>query len=349
MIEPSVDNTVGAVLIGVVVAAVLYGTTTMQTLTYYERSPNDPVYIRFAVFVLWLLSTVHQALITQTLWTYAVTEFGRLNQLETWCVKYTLQVKLRLRELEQSIRGIVAHIPITGAIDCIIRCLFCLSVWRLNDKKLYPTIPVLLSILFSVGKHQVFGDAHSPIRRGYLTQCLIVVAGSIALFVKCIPFDNFTAFTSVSWVLLCALGSNVVADILLASSLAIMLRTRRTGFRNTDSVIRNITWYGVVVALLTTLMSMLCIITYETMPKTLVIMSIYFTTPGLMLNALLTGYNSRKNLRQMIVNAGDLVTITRSNELSVSIELHRVATGGSEADDNDDAQKFLTLNAPGGS
>ncbi|THH08673.1 hypothetical protein EW145_g2541 [Phellinidium pouzarii] len=47
------DNTLGAVLIGVILVAVLFGVTTVQTMIYYTRSKRDPRYLRYTVAFLW--------------------------------------------------------------------------------------------------------------------------------------------------------------------------------------------------------------------------------------------------------------------------------------------------------
>ncbi|OCH89008.1 hypothetical protein OBBRIDRAFT_43375 [Obba rivulosa] len=274
MVSLTTDNTLGAVLIGVIVSAVLYGVTTVQTYIYYERNVADPVYLKLAIFVLWLLNTLHEVLITDTLYTYAISEFGHLDKLNIW--------------------SLVAHIPVAGTADCLIRCLFCLRVWKLSDKNWYPTIPVLFSIFTSL-------------------------AGGIALFAKCLSSNNLGAFGTVSWVIVCAFGSDVVSDILLASSLFAILRNRRTGFQSTDSVIRSIMLYSIGVALLTTLSSILCVVMYITMPRTLIFIAVYFVVPGILMNSLLVGYNSREHLRHTIMRAGELITIPISDGCSLHI------------------------------
>ncbi|KAI9460439.1 hypothetical protein HD554DRAFT_1587456 [Boletus coccyginus] len=72
----ALDNTFGAFLIGVVVSAILYGFTCIQTWLYYIRYPSDPWHIKLLVVGVFVSDTLHQALITHTVYTYLVTDFG---------------------------------------------------------------------------------------------------------------------------------------------------------------------------------------------------------------------------------------------------------------------------------
>ncbi|KAJ8596451.1 hypothetical protein M405DRAFT_166863 [Rhizopogon salebrosus TDB-379] len=77
------DNTFGAFLIGVVISATLYGVTCVQTWYYFTRYSSDPWYIRLLVAAVLVSDSVHQALITHTVYTYLVTDFGVYEDLTT--------------------------------------------------------------------------------------------------------------------------------------------------------------------------------------------------------------------------------------------------------------------------
>lgn len=76
------DNTFGAFLIGVVVSAALYGVTCLQTWYYFSRYFSDPWYTKLLVGAVFVSDTTHQALITHTVYTYLVTDFGNASDLE---------------------------------------------------------------------------------------------------------------------------------------------------------------------------------------------------------------------------------------------------------------------------
>ncbi|CAA7262231.1 unnamed protein product [Cyclocybe aegerita] len=65
---PALDNSFGAIFIGMVIAGGLWGITTAQTYWYYTTYPKDPLGWKLLVAVVWALDTVHQALISSLFW-----------------------------------------------------------------------------------------------------------------------------------------------------------------------------------------------------------------------------------------------------------------------------------------
>ncbi|KAJ7748819.1 hypothetical protein DFH07DRAFT_775634 [Mycena maculata] len=73
---PPLDNTLGAVYIGVVVSSAIYGLTCLQTYRYYQLQIKDPVWLRCCVFILWILETLHSACIAHAVYFYSITHYG---------------------------------------------------------------------------------------------------------------------------------------------------------------------------------------------------------------------------------------------------------------------------------
>ncbi|OBZ76337.1 hypothetical protein A0H81_03471 [Grifola frondosa] len=86
------DNTLGALFLGNIFAAVFYGITSVQTFSYYKHSGQDPrpmkilvqqslilkllyIDVLSQIFFLWILDSLHLAFITDTLYTYTVKDF----------------------------------------------------------------------------------------------------------------------------------------------------------------------------------------------------------------------------------------------------------------------------------
>ncbi|KAL5505081.1 hypothetical protein ACEPAH_7744 [Sanghuangporus vaninii] len=72
------DDSLGAVLIGLIFASVLFGIANLQSLIYYQNSANDPKYMKWTVMFLWLIDAFHLALISHVTYRYLVTDFGSL-------------------------------------------------------------------------------------------------------------------------------------------------------------------------------------------------------------------------------------------------------------------------------
>ncbi|KAL5520987.1 hypothetical protein ACEPAG_8909 [Sanghuangporus baumii] len=70
------DDSLGAVLIGLIFASILFGIANVQSLIYYQNSTNDPKYMKWTVMFLWLLDAFHLALISHATYRYLVTDFG---------------------------------------------------------------------------------------------------------------------------------------------------------------------------------------------------------------------------------------------------------------------------------
>ncbi|OCH89186.1 hypothetical protein OBBRIDRAFT_36886 [Obba rivulosa] len=107
-VAANLDTTLGALEIGVILSAIFYGITVLQTYTYYRYNDPDWWLVKLAVFVMWLLDTVHFAFLVQILYTYTITDYGSENAIldpTTWltvaivATQATLDCIVRIRHL----------------------------------------------------------------------------------------------------------------------------------------------------------------------------------------------------------------------------------------------------------
>ncbi|EMD31143.1 hypothetical protein CERSUDRAFT_127602 [Gelatoporia subvermispora B] len=128
----TMDGTLGAFLVGLVAASLLYGITNVQTRMYYKMYEADRLILRIAVGFLWTLDTIHQALAIHTVYTYVVIRYGDPEALETptWSV--------------------MANIVVTSLNDTIVRTLFCHRLWKFSEKNYYITAPTMLAAITSL-------------------------------------------------------------------------------------------------------------------------------------------------------------------------------------------------------
>ncbi|PPQ92810.1 hypothetical protein CVT25_004068 [Psilocybe cyanescens] len=82
------DGTLGAALLGCLIACILYGVTSVQTFIYFQHTHKDGRWFRAAIFFLWLLDTIHVAFTAHGIYFYLVTNFGAYSILEapTWSI-----------------------------------------------------------------------------------------------------------------------------------------------------------------------------------------------------------------------------------------------------------------------
>ncbi|KAF8159005.1 hypothetical protein BJ912DRAFT_832624, partial [Pholiota molesta] len=87
----TIDNTVGAIFLGVVGASLLFGITTLQAYWYYHSYYNDSRLHKCSVALLWTLDAFHLALVVHTVYAYAVTGFGNVHTLsQIECMQYVI-------------------------------------------------------------------------------------------------------------------------------------------------------------------------------------------------------------------------------------------------------------------
>ncbi|EAU87880.1 hypothetical protein CC1G_01527 [Coprinopsis cinerea okayama7 len=94
LVEPTLDNTVGAAFLGVVGAGFLFGGTTLQLVRYYTSYPNDTRLHKVSVGVLWTLDAFHFALAIHSVYMYAVTGFG--NRLGLMKIQWSIQLQVAI-------------------------------------------------------------------------------------------------------------------------------------------------------------------------------------------------------------------------------------------------------------
>ncbi|KAK0222415.1 hypothetical protein EDD85DRAFT_254901 [Armillaria nabsnona] len=87
-----IDSTFGALFIGMVLAAVLWGVSCVQTWYYFDNYRRDSIFLKGVVFFTWLSDTIHQILITHVLYYYTISHFGDTDALEN--IVWTLYVEV---------------------------------------------------------------------------------------------------------------------------------------------------------------------------------------------------------------------------------------------------------------
>ncbi|KAM5537064.1 hypothetical protein V8D89_009210 [Ganoderma adspersum] len=125
----TLNDTLGAAFLGTIATSCLYGITLVQTYIYYKRNGSDPVYLQALIFLLWILDSLHLALIVHAVYFYAVTNFSKILNLliPTW--------------------SILSQIIVTGVSDLAVRGVFCHRVWKLSEQNYFLTIAITISSL----------------------------------------------------------------------------------------------------------------------------------------------------------------------------------------------------------
>ncbi|KAJ7306900.1 hypothetical protein DFH08DRAFT_793045 [Mycena albidolilacea] len=79
----AVDNTLGALFLGVTVSCMLFGVSALQVYYYYHYYPNDSLLHKVSVGFLCVLDTTHLCLSIASTYHYGVSGFGQHDGLDT--------------------------------------------------------------------------------------------------------------------------------------------------------------------------------------------------------------------------------------------------------------------------
>ncbi|KLO17021.1 hypothetical protein SCHPADRAFT_887299 [Schizopora paradoxa] len=135
---PALDNTMGALYIGVVLSMSLWGAGCVQMYYYYDSFPKDSIYLKLYVAGVWALDTVHQGLIIHSCYVFLITNYFN---------------PLFLTNLQGTLKDMVI---VTGFVCFCVQTFFIMRVWRLSHKNIIVTatlsvlcfVPFVLTIVY---------------------------------------------------------------------------------------------------------------------------------------------------------------------------------------------------------
>ncbi|KAF9031589.1 hypothetical protein BJ165DRAFT_1535354 [Panaeolus papilionaceus] len=93
---PTLDNTIGAALIGFVFMCILFGMTMLQVYWYYLSFPKDSKLHWYSVGTLWVLDSIGLALTVHTMYVYMITGFGDVAGLQHIPISLKIQVNINV-------------------------------------------------------------------------------------------------------------------------------------------------------------------------------------------------------------------------------------------------------------
>ncbi|KAF7297963.1 hypothetical protein HMN09_01017200 [Mycena chlorophos] len=128
------NETLGALQIGVLLSYMLLGVTTMQVYIYVGRFPQDPRWLRAMVGIVWLMELVQGGLVGYALYLYTVLDYGD-----------------RLHILQSAPPTLNAAFVLTALITTVVQLFFIHRIWLLSKNVYLPGVLVIMSIVYLVG------------------------------------------------------------------------------------------------------------------------------------------------------------------------------------------------------
>lgn len=252
-----IDDTFGASFIGVLLTAMLYGITTLQTYFFYANYPEDRVENKLLVAAIWILDTTHMALTSLSMYHYLITNYANPPALATghWSLYISVVINM--------IIALLAHI------------FFAIRIFRLSSRRLKLWLTPLIGVLILA--HFCFG-----------------VETVVLLFIKkeLSRLPEITLIAAMPFALFA-----VLSDVVIAAALCILLHGSRTGFRRTNTVVNTLMVYAINRCVLTSVVAVAEVIAFAVSPHSLWFLAIDFVIGKLYANSLLATLNSRQSLR----------------------------------------------------
>ncbi|KAJ7288615.1 hypothetical protein C8J57DRAFT_1280834 [Mycena rebaudengoi] len=131
------DETYGAMLIGVLFATFFQGVLTVQSYMYYETFPGDSLKLKALVACVWILDTVHLILISQSVYHYLISSWGNDAALLV------------------STEPLNLHLVFIGLATILCQAFFLFRIWSLSKKNWLLTGFLAAACLTSFGFHIV--------------------------------------------------------------------------------------------------------------------------------------------------------------------------------------------------
>ncbi|KAG1724666.1 hypothetical protein EDB19DRAFT_295152 [Suillus lakei] len=198
-----IGSTFGALFIGVIIAAILFGLSNVQAFVYFQTHRGTGItFYKLVVIGLWMLNALHLALIIHCVYYYLVINYTNIGALTEVVWSFQLQIVIDV------------------FIICGVHLLYVYRIWIVSKGR-SRTLAITAGIIVILGS-------------GVAAIVLIWAIYQSNLISELIKFQWSTYMT---------LSTITFVDIVIASSLCYLLATSRTGFSSTDSLITKLIVY----------------------------------------------------------------------------------------------------------
>ncbi|KAJ6458348.1 hypothetical protein C8R47DRAFT_150729 [Mycena vitilis] len=136
----TLDNTLGAAVVGFAASCVVFGIVLTQAWTYFSRYNSDTPVYKVLVVVILILAGIDQAFIGHFVYFYTMASAGNPLALATGTTTWSII-------MQQAIGSIVGT---------IVKCCFATRVYRFSEKNIFVTMFIILLALGQLGVALVF-------------------------------------------------------------------------------------------------------------------------------------------------------------------------------------------------
>ncbi|KAH7873699.1 uncharacterized protein C8R40DRAFT_1113044 [Lentinula edodes] len=267
-VEITIDNSLGALFIGLIIASVLNGVTFSQTWFYFSaqtRDRSDPIWLKLTVMTVVFLDLMHQLFTSQWIYYYCVTNFSNAAALNT---------------IPWSYYGMAMPM---GLNTIIVQTFYVWRVWKLSKHLILP------GILWSVCLTQF----------GLLLYYVYRVSGLTSAAEFSTVMGPYAIATN---------GTGTAADIFIAAAMVHLLQQARTSIKRTNNVLRAVTIFSVTTGIVTGVCAIFVLSMASAYPGTNIEVTFYFILARLYANSFLATLNVRDHMRDRSHSGGVITT-----------------------------------------
>ncbi|KAJ6516242.1 hypothetical protein C8R45DRAFT_1142012 [Mycena sanguinolenta] len=291
----SIDNTMGSALLGCIFAAGLYGVSCVQTWYYFNRyGSTDHWYIKALVGLVFVCDSVHQALISHTVYWYVITNYSRPEALSNLVWSILVSVSAVDRFFVDTRAQL--EVLFNGLIGLVVQSFLTMRVWRLSNRnKCLTAITVYRS--------------YSAVIDNDIAKASLVLAEfgcSVAFTIQSMQLHTWEELAQLKGLSMSVNVLGAAADFLIALILVFYLRRSRTGFKKSDTMITKLIMFTVSTGLLTSICALASLVSILVWGQTLIYVAFYFSLGRLYFNSVLATLNARKDIRAMTDDPEDL-------------------------------------------
>ncbi|KAK1231007.1 hypothetical protein PQX77_005894 [Marasmius sp. AFHP31] len=263
-----IGETMGAALIGVIIAAILYGVTFLQAWNYYAftvpdmpEDRRDGLPMKSLVALVLLFDTVHMVLISHTLYTYLIINYGNPPALGS------------------TVWSLLLEVLFNGFVALLVQSFLTLRIWRLSN-----------------GNKIMTGIAYALVLAefGCITSFAIIGLARVKTFAELASMLKGLSIT------VNALA--VAGDVYIALALCYLLYRSKTGYKKSDTMVWRLSVYALETGLVTSACALGSLISIIAAPNTFIYICFFFCIGRLYANSLLANLNIRPHVRRLADN-----------------------------------------------
>jgi len=164
------------------------------------------------------------------------------------------------------------HLAIVGLVSTICRTVFLHRIW-------------------------VFSNYNKSLAAALVIICLATFGVEVTISVHIFRDPLVADFSAWNKQIVALFAMSAGTDALIAFFLCHYIKRGKSGYEMTNYIVAKVLRYTVTTGLATSILSLVCLLTYIAIPQSFIFIAIHFSLARMYTNSLLASLNSRRNLR----------------------------------------------------